>query len=195
MPPRFGFPNSSRSTKARRALHGRASPRCRCRWSPTVRSRPSTRRSRTSPARNFRTAPTWCGTRLCSMCCSSTRSTRIDRAFSIRPGLERLARDVVTVLRFLPPGGAVRAYEFAGDPGVVPLDPRWHQAALRFVESGLPPHPGWNRPSVVSALPGDSVPPLPPAARGGDRVHGGALVHADRVGVRPGARTRCGFRR
>src|SRR5207302_9980071 len=57
--------------------------------------------------------------------------------FSIRPGLERLAARVVTVLRFLPPGGAVRAYEFLGDPGRVPLDPRWHQAARRFVEMGF----------------------------------------------------------
>jgi hypothetical protein len=58
-------------------------------------------------------------------------------AFSIRPGLERLAARVVTVLRFLPPGGAVRAYEFLGDPGRVPLEPRWHQAAGRFVELGF----------------------------------------------------------
>lgn len=58
-------------------------------------------------------------------------------AFSIRPGLERLAARVVTALRFYPPGGAVRAYEFVGDPGVVPLEPRWHQAAWRFVEMGF----------------------------------------------------------
>jgi hypothetical protein len=58
-------------------------------------------------------------------------------AFSMRPGMERLAARVVTTLRFVPPGGAVRAYEFEGDPGVVPLDPRWHQAAWRFVESGF----------------------------------------------------------
>ena len=43
----------------------------------------------------------------------------------------------MTVLRFLPPGGAVRAFEFTGDPGLVRLDPRWHQAALRFVELGF----------------------------------------------------------
>ncbi len=41
------------------------------------------------------------------------------------------------MLRFLPPGGAVRAYEFLGDPGLVHLDPRWYQAALRFVELGF----------------------------------------------------------
>jgi hypothetical protein len=58
-------------------------------------------------------------------------------AFAIRPGLERLGERVVTVLRFLPPGGDVRAFEFDGDPGLVQLDPRWSQAALRFVESGF----------------------------------------------------------
>jgi hypothetical protein len=57
--------------------------------------------------------------------------------FAIHPRLDRLASRVVTVLRFLPPGGAVRAYEFPGDPGLVRLDPRWHQAAWRFVESGF----------------------------------------------------------
>jgi hypothetical protein len=57
--------------------------------------------------------------------------------FSIRPGLERLASRVQVVLRFMPPGGAVRAFQFIGDPGLVPLDPRWHQAALRFVRNGF----------------------------------------------------------
>ncbi|MGD0964315.1 MAG: HupE/UreJ family protein [Candidatus Acidiferrales bacterium] len=57
--------------------------------------------------------------------------------FSIHPGLGGLAVHVVTVLRFLPPSGAVRAFEFLGDPGLVRLDPRWHQAALRFVKLGF----------------------------------------------------------
>ena len=35
------------------------------------------------------------------------------------------------------PGGAVRAFEYSGDPGLVRLDPRWHQAALRFVALGF----------------------------------------------------------
>jgi hypothetical protein len=62
---------------------------------------------------------------------------RSDRSrFAIRPGLERLGEKVVTVLRFAPPGGAERAYEFTGDPGWLPLDPRWHQAAWRFVKLG-----------------------------------------------------------
>jgi hypothetical protein len=57
--------------------------------------------------------------------------------FSIHPGLARLGLRTVTVLRFLPPGGAIRAFEFTGDPGVVQLDPRWHQAAWRFVKLGF----------------------------------------------------------
>ena len=57
--------------------------------------------------------------------------------FSIRPGFQRLAARVVTVLRFVPPGGAVRAYEFRGDPGWCRSIPRWHQAARRFVELGF----------------------------------------------------------
>lgn len=57
--------------------------------------------------------------------------------FSIHPAFDRLGLRVVTVVRFLPPGGVVRAFEFAGDPGLVRLDPRWRQAALRFVELGF----------------------------------------------------------
>jgi hypothetical protein len=63
---------------------------------------------------------------------------RSDRSrFSIHPGFGRLGLRVVTALRFLPPGGAVRAFGLEGDPGLVRLDPRWHQAALRFVELGF----------------------------------------------------------
>ena len=57
--------------------------------------------------------------------------------FSIHPGLGRLGERVVIVLRFQPPNGSVRAFEFVGDPGLVRLDPSWHQAALRFVELGF----------------------------------------------------------
>jgi hypothetical protein len=57
--------------------------------------------------------------------------------FSIHPGLARLGLRVVTVLRFLPPSGVVRAFEYDGDPGLVRLDPRWYQAALRFVNLGF----------------------------------------------------------
>ena len=57
--------------------------------------------------------------------------------FSIHPALDRLASRVAIALRFLPPGGAVRAFEFLGDPGLVRLDPRWSQAAGQFVKLGF----------------------------------------------------------
>jgi hypothetical protein len=57
--------------------------------------------------------------------------------FSIHPGLARMGLRVMIALRFLPPSGVVRAFEFEGDPGLVSLDPRWHQAALRFVGLGF----------------------------------------------------------
>ena len=58
-------------------------------------------------------------------------------AFAIEPRFARLGLQVVTTLRFLPPRGAERAFEFHGNPGLVRLDPSWYQAALRFVESGF----------------------------------------------------------
>ena len=57
--------------------------------------------------------------------------------FSLHMAFDRLGIRVVTALRFMPPGGVVRAYELEGDAGLVPLDPRWTQAVLRFVNLGF----------------------------------------------------------
>jgi HupE/UreJ protein len=57
--------------------------------------------------------------------------------FSIHPRLAHLGLRTTTVLRFQPPGGAERALQYDGDPGLVRLDPRWYQAALRFVTLGF----------------------------------------------------------
>jgi hypothetical protein len=57
--------------------------------------------------------------------------------FSIRPALAHLGIRTTTVLRFLPPNGSERAFEYLGDPGLVRLDPRWHQAAFRFIALGF----------------------------------------------------------
>jgi HupE / UreJ protein len=57
--------------------------------------------------------------------------------FSVEPVLGRLGIKATSVIRFLSPGGVVRAFEFVGDPGLVRLDPRWFQAALRFVHLGF----------------------------------------------------------
>jgi HupE / UreJ protein len=63
---------------------------------------------------------------------------RSDRSeFAVRFAFDRLGRNVSTALRFLPPGGAIRAFDFHGDPGLVPLDPSWFQAAWRFVVDGF----------------------------------------------------------
>ena len=57
--------------------------------------------------------------------------------FSIDPTLARLGLRTRTVLRFVLPDGTVRAFDYRGNPGLVRLDPRWHQAALRFVGLGF----------------------------------------------------------
>jgi HupE / UreJ protein len=63
---------------------------------------------------------------------------RSDRSgFAVNLHVDRLGMRVMTALRFLPPGGAVRAFEFQGNVGVVHLDPSWYQAARSFVVSGF----------------------------------------------------------
>ena len=57
--------------------------------------------------------------------------------FSIRPNVDTLGVRVITALRFLPPEGPLRAFEFEGDEGLVRLDPRWYQASWRFVQGGF----------------------------------------------------------
>ena len=57
--------------------------------------------------------------------------------FSVHSTLARLGLRVVTVVRFLPNNDIVRAFEFTGDPGLVRLDPRWHQAVLSFIDLGF----------------------------------------------------------
>ena len=57
--------------------------------------------------------------------------------FSLRPRLAHLGVRTTTVLRFIPPDGPERAYRYAGDPGLVRLDPRWGQAAFEFVKLGF----------------------------------------------------------
>ena len=108
-------------------------PRC----PPTNLSRLTTRLMPMSPGRACRMTYRSIGIRPCSTSCSSIQFIRTVREFSIHPGLARLGLRVITALRFLPPDGAVRAFEFIGDPGLVRLDPRWYQAALRFVKLGF----------------------------------------------------------
>jgi hypothetical protein len=57
--------------------------------------------------------------------------------FAINPGLERLGLKVVNVLRFIQPDGSVRAFDFPGNPGLIRLDPAWHEAFSSFVRLGF----------------------------------------------------------
>ena len=57
--------------------------------------------------------------------------------FSTDLTLARLGLRTVTVLRLVLPDGTVRPFEYLGNPGLVRLDPRWHQAAFRFVALGF----------------------------------------------------------
>jgi hypothetical protein len=57
--------------------------------------------------------------------------------FSIDPKWARLGVRTITVVRLVLPDGNIRAFELEGNPGVVELDPRWPQAAWRFVKLGF----------------------------------------------------------
>ncbi len=57
--------------------------------------------------------------------------------FAVETDFARLGVRTRSVIRFLPPGGAIRVFEYTGDAGVLDLDPRWFQAARRFVVSGV----------------------------------------------------------
>ena len=57
--------------------------------------------------------------------------------FSVDAAFARLGLRTTTVMRFIPTDGAERLFQFSGDPGLVPLDPRWHHAFFRFVKSGI----------------------------------------------------------
>ena len=56
---------------------------------------------------------------------------------AINPGLRPLAQRVTIGLQLLFPDGRERAFQLHDDPGLVQLDPRWHQAAAGFVRSGF----------------------------------------------------------
>src|SRR4051794_39791126 len=57
--------------------------------------------------------------------------------FSIDPRYRLLGLKALTVLRFTTSDGAERVLEFHDDPGIVRLDPRWHQAVTLFVAEGF----------------------------------------------------------
>lgn len=60
-----------------------------------------------------------------------------DARFSIDPEWAHLGIRTSTVLRFITPDGTDRLLRYDGNPGLVRLDPRWHQAFLQFVGLGF----------------------------------------------------------
>jgi len=60
-----------------------------------------------------------------------------DSRFAIHAAWAHLGIRTTTVLRFLPPGGGERVFQYEGHPGAIQLDPRWHQAVFRFVWLGF----------------------------------------------------------
>jgi len=60
-----------------------------------------------------------------------------DSEFTIDARWAHLGIRTLTVLRFLPAGGAERAFQYTGNLGLFRLDPRWHQAAWRFIVLGF----------------------------------------------------------
>ena len=57
--------------------------------------------------------------------------------FTIDSRWAHLGLSTLTVLRFLPAGGSERAFQYTGNLGLFRLDPRWHQAAWRFIVLGF----------------------------------------------------------
>lgn len=57
--------------------------------------------------------------------------------FAIDPMLAHLGLTTVSVLHFVTPSGAERVFQYGSNPGLVRLDPRWYQAAARFVALGF----------------------------------------------------------
>ena len=62
----------------------------------------------------------------------------VDRSrFAVDPRFGMAGLRTETTVRFLAPGAPERAFQFHDDPGIVALDPRWFQAARRFVADGV----------------------------------------------------------
>lgn len=57
--------------------------------------------------------------------------------FSLAARFDKAGVRSLTILRFLPADGPERAFTIHDEPGVIRLDPRWFQAAWRFVGNGF----------------------------------------------------------
>jgi hypothetical protein len=61
----------------------------------------------------------------------------VNARFEIESSLARMSMETHTVMRFLPPDNAERAFSFTGNPGRIHLDPGWWRAAYSFVLLGF----------------------------------------------------------
>ena len=57
--------------------------------------------------------------------------------FAVEPELAHLGIETVSVIHLVLPSGVERVFQYEGNPGRVELDPRWHQAVIRFVSMGF----------------------------------------------------------
>ncbi|MGC4083977.1 MAG: HupE/UreJ family protein [Vicinamibacterales bacterium] len=78
----------------------------------------------------------WCRPAI-STSSSLIRFNQRRRASQSNPRWGRLGQRSVTVVRLILADGTVRPFEVTGNPGVVDFDPRWFQAAWRFVKLGF----------------------------------------------------------
>jgi hypothetical protein len=63
--------------------------------------------------------------------------SRAGARFALEPAWGHLGRRTTTVIRYLPPEGAERGYQFTGNRGRIYLDPEWYRAAWSFVALGF----------------------------------------------------------
>ena len=98
---------------------------------------------------------------------------------AIQPRLARLGIRTLTVLRYLPPEGGVRGFEFLGDPGLVQLDPTWSQTLFQFIRLGFARFVGGVEFLLFLIVPCDPAPPDPLIGRHRAGVRRGALHRAD----------------
>jgi hypothetical protein len=63
--------------------------------------------------------------------------TSAQSRFSLDPQLAHLGVSTISVVHFVAPDGTERVFQYASNPGLVRLDPRWLQAALTFVALGF----------------------------------------------------------
>lgn len=63
--------------------------------------------------------------------------TDVNARFALETEFALLGLRTQSVIQFLPVDGPPRVFQYIGDAGRLHLDPRWHEAARRFIVSGI----------------------------------------------------------